>query len=31
MQQGDVEETFADSKELEKWIKYKPKTKLKEG
>ncbi len=31
MQQGDVEETFADSKALEKWIKYKPKTELKEG
>ena len=31
MQQGDVEETFADSQALEKWIQYKPKTKLKEG
>lgn len=31
MQAGDVEETFANSSALEKWINYRPKTKLKEG
>ena len=31
MQAGDVKETFANSRALEKWINYRPKTTLKEG
>ena len=31
MQPGDVEVTFADTKSLEKWIKFKPKTSIDKG
>ena len=31
MQPGDVQATFADTSELEKWINFKPKTTIKEG
>ena len=31
MQPGDVKKTFADSEELFKLIKYRPKTSIKEG
>ena len=31
MQPGDVEETYADTEALEKWINYSPKTDIEEG
>ena len=31
MQPGDVEKTYACTENLEKWIKYKPKTSIDEG
>ena len=31
MQPGDVQATFADTSELENWVKFKPKTPIKEG
>jgi UDP-glucuronate 4-epimerase len=31
MQPGDIHSTYADMKELEKWIGFKPKTSLGEG
>ena len=31
MQIGDVKETFAETKELEDWIDYKPKVSIEEG
>ena len=31
MQPGDVEKTFADTENLEKWINFKPSTSIDEG